>query len=136
MTDNLRVHYDELELGSNQLLTWRGEPFTGTAYETDSNGTVIGDARYVQGLQTGVAHEWSAAGQLLSECAYEYGSKDGLCRRWYKNARPECEAEYRFSIKVREKCWSADGELVKDWALPPEDPQWALIPLLEKRFRH
>jgi len=122
MKDDPHVQYDELELGGDQLLMWRGHPFTGTAYETDPAGTVIGDARYVQGLQTGAAHE--------------NGSKHGLCRRWYENSQLESEAEYRFSIKVREKCWSADGMLVKDWSLPHNDAQWALIALLERRFQH
>jgi antitoxin component YwqK of YwqJK toxin-antitoxin module len=133
--EDSRVPYDELELGGDQLLMWRGHPFTGTAYETDPTGTVIGDARYVLGLKKGVAHEWTAAGDLVSECAYDYGSMHGLCRRWYQNGQPESEAEYRFSIKVREKSWSANGPLVKDWSLPNDDSQWALIALLEKRFR-
>jgi len=134
MTDNLRVHYDELVLGDDQLLMWCGHSFTGTAYETDSTGRVISDAHYLQGLQSGAAHEWSATGRLLSECAYENGSRHGLCRRWFENGQLECEAEYRFSIKVSEKCWSADGMPLKDWSLPQDDSQWALIKLLGARF--
>jgi antitoxin component YwqK of YwqJK toxin-antitoxin module len=136
MTNNVRVQFDDLTVDDDQSLSYQGKPFTGIAYETNSAGIVVSEAGYDSGLQAGVTREWDHSGHLLSESYFAQGSKHGTSKQWHNNGHLESESEYSCSIKTRERVWDTQGRLLKDWALPENDEQRALIKLLEKRFGH
>jgi len=136
MTIDVRVQFDDLTVEDDQSLSYQGIPFTGVAYEANDNGVVISESSYENGLQKGVTREWNSSGRILTESYFDQGSKHGISKRWHENGQLESEAEYIYSIKVRERDWDRQGRLLRDWNLPENDEQRALIDLLAKRFGH
>jgi hypothetical protein len=50
MTGMPRVDFDELDLGDNQLITWKGQPFTRVAIEFSPNGKSCSEAPHLEGV--------------------------------------------------------------------------------------
>ena len=67
MTELPRVDFEELDLGDNQLMFWKGKPFTGIAVEFFSDGTLQSEVHHLNGLEHGSNREWDASGRLRKE---------------------------------------------------------------------
>jgi hypothetical protein len=62
----LRVPDAELEFGPDLVMHYRGQPFTGIAFDVMEDGT-RSELSYVDGLQHGPARDWDASGPLRAE---------------------------------------------------------------------
>lgn len=123
-----RVPFDELDLSSDSnLLTYKGEPFTGIAYELGPNGELVSEVSYVEGQKSGLSKDWSSRGHLLREQSYIFDSLHGLSREWHDDESPKRESHYELGICTREREWRQNGELVRDFVLGEENPQFVTL---------
>ena len=100
---------------------WHGEPFTGVAFE-ESNGRVVEELSFVDGIQHGVAREWYPSGRLRVEWHYYRNVRHGISREFDENGRLASEAVHEYGIKTRERRWEGD-RLVESYELPADDPR-------------
>lgn len=102
MKTNPRASFDELTLGDDGRHYLHGVPFSGIAYETFDNNTLMSENEFVDGIEQGVAKIWSANGQLL-ECATRWrGVFHGKCSAWTIDGSLVSESWYEFGIKTAE----------------------------------
>lgn len=134
MTDGARqprVPMEELDFDENLVHSWRGRPFTGTAYE-DAGPRGRSELTFCDGLQDGPARDWDASGRLRGESMYRQGVLHGVSREYDEDGRPVSETVHEYSIEVRRRRWARDGRLVESVELGPDSP---LFPMLERHRR-
>jgi antitoxin component YwqK of YwqJK toxin-antitoxin module len=134
MKDMQRVDFDSLQTKADQTIVYQGQPFTGIAVETRSDGTLMCETEFVEGVQNGASREWSTRGQLIAEDTYWNGSKHGICRRWLESGQPASEDTYEYSIKTKHKEWDATGRMIDKWKLSQTDPNFGLLEQLRKSY--
>jgi antitoxin component YwqK of YwqJK toxin-antitoxin module len=128
-----RVNHDELEDGDDGLTRWRAEVFSGVGFELFPNGRVRSEVTYAEGIQSGPTREWYETGVLKTEDMYANGNRHGTSREWYENGKPLRDARYEHSIRVREQTWDRQGNLVIDYQLAKDSPQYGTLELLRRR---
>lgn len=124
----MKVDFDELEPSDDYLsLNYRGQPFTGIAFELDQHGKLLSETSYVDGQKEGIAKEWGPAGIVVREQHYANDTRHGHSREWYESGSLKSEAEYELGICLWEREWTNDGQLVRDFMLNEGDPQFATL---------
>jgi antitoxin component YwqK of YwqJK toxin-antitoxin module len=121
MTDILRVDFEELDLGDDQLICWKGQPFTGVAVEFFPDGVIRGEVSHLNGLRHGLVREWYHSGQLKEESSLWHGGLHGYERIWDEQGRLISETIGEFGIGIAEKKWDEQGRLIRDWHISPTD---------------
>jgi antitoxin component YwqK of YwqJK toxin-antitoxin module len=119
------VDLDDLEIDGCNYAFLDGERFTGTADEKWPDGSVRATQDYVDGMRHGKGREWSQTGQLLLEESFEYGGAEGLSRYWYENGQLKAERFNEYGFRVWHKEWDEAGNLIDDWRLTPDDPNYS-----------
>ncbi len=98
------------------------QPFTGVARHRSAEGSLLSEIEYANGLQHGAARYWYPSGELLGEEYFQRNGRTGLSREWYKNGKPKRETLFEHSIRLREKKWDEEGNLVRDFVLTEDKP--------------
>jgi len=80
----LRVPDSELEFGPDLVMHYRGQPFTGIAFDVVADGT-RSELSYVDGLQHGPARDWDASGRLRAEDFWRTNVRHGVSRTYDEN---------------------------------------------------
>ncbi|MGW5195172.1 toxin-antitoxin system YwqK family antitoxin [Kribbella sp. NPDC004138] len=80
----LRVPDAELDFGPDLVMQYRGQPFTGIAFDVTENGT-RSELTYVDGLQHGPARDWDASGRLRAEDSWRANVRHGVSRTYDEN---------------------------------------------------
>src|SRR4051812_39596017 len=99
----LRVPFDDLSLGEDQLMFLGEQPFTGVAYEDSPAGQTIGETEYANGLPQGLSRTWDEAGQLIEEAGHWGGARHGRARSWDLQGVLRSEETFEFGIRVGER---------------------------------
>lgn len=136
MTDTLRVHLDELDFGDEQLMVWKGKPFTGVAIEYFPDGKLQSEVPHIDGLEHGLKRAWYPSGQLRKEANLWYGSLHGHLREWDEQGRLISEMIGELGVGVAERRWDEQGRLVKDWHIGPTDDLYEILLLKRKKWSH
>jgi antitoxin component YwqK of YwqJK toxin-antitoxin module len=89
-SDTLRVADSELEFDSDLVMHYRGQPFTGVAFERAANGAYC-ELAYVEGLQHGVTREWDAEGRLRATETWDANTRHGVSRTYDDHGSVVCE---------------------------------------------
>jgi antitoxin component YwqK of YwqJK toxin-antitoxin module len=131
-----RVNFEALDMDTEQRMVWQGKPFTGTAIELTSDGKIVGELNFVDGVQDGLTREWSLSGRLIAEEAYSDGSKHGYSRHWFDNGQLSSEQLYEYSIKTKEVVWSNDGNLISKWEISENDQTFSILQMLRQNYAH
>jgi hypothetical protein len=121
MSDLPRVHFDDLDIGQDQLMVWKGQPFTGVAVEFYADGKPCSEVAHVNGLIHGLSRAWYPSGNLREESQLWYGGLHGYERVWDEQQRLVSERIGELGIGVAEKVWDGQGRLIKDWHIGPAD---------------
>ncbi len=92
-----------------------GEPFTGRAVHTSSNGARV-ERNYVVGHAHGVWTTYFPNGNKRSEEIYRVGKKDGSHTLWFDDGQPRLESNYaegrQSGITTH---WNESGEIIRRW---------------------
>jgi antitoxin component YwqK of YwqJK toxin-antitoxin module len=131
----MRVNWDELEdhlINGELLVTYLGKPFTGTAFELYANGQLLGEVNFQEGLRHGVSQGWYPTGQREFENHLEGDVGHGLSQSWYESGQLRSQELYEYGIKLQERVWDEQGNLVKDYSLPTSKYD----SLIKLRLRH
>jgi antitoxin component YwqK of YwqJK toxin-antitoxin module len=127
----LRVPMEELDFDEDLVHSWRGRPFTGTAYE-DAGPRGRSELTFCDGLQDGPSRDWDASGRLRGESMYRQNVRHGVSREYDEAGRLQSEAVHEYSIEVRRRRWDRAGNLVESAELGPDSP---VYPVLERHRR-
>lgn len=122
-----RVNYDELDSPDGVTYSWQGQLFTGTSYELRPNGQLWNEMDFVDGQYHGQMRSWSPSGQLEEETTYYNGVTYGPDREWDEAGRLRREAFIEYSFLVREKKWDENGQLIEEFEIAPDDPNYSLL---------
>jgi antitoxin component YwqK of YwqJK toxin-antitoxin module len=125
MDRTLRVPDDELDLDDNLVATLNGDPFTGTAYEDRSDGS-LSEMSYRDGLQEGLARDVDADGRVAVEAFYREGALHGYERRYGVDGDVDREKYYEYGILIAERVRMAEG-LIEVFTIDPESENYALL---------
>ena len=96
-----RVSMDELTykgIGTNQMMYYESEPFTGIGFQIDENGQLQVEFSYKNG-------------QLRHKVNYKDHLRNGLRQGWYQNGQLRVEENYKDGqlISGSGTCWDEDG---------------------------
>ncbi len=97
----MRINIDDTEFGSDLRYLYEGEPFTGEAVETISEGQVVALSTYRNGLAHGPMFEWYPDGQRKFEGEARDGRAVGVSREWHRNGQ-----------LAEERIFDEEGDLV------------------------
>lgn len=122
----LKVNLDDLYLTDDDIVLYQQKPFTGVSVET-IRGTLIGEESYRNGEKHGSTKEWYSSGVLKLEYCYTRGALDGICREWFENGKLKSERKHELGIRVYEKVWDADGNLIENYQISEEHPYYKLL---------
>lgn len=106
---------------------YEGQPFTGVARERSKDGGLISEIEYADGMQNGLARYWYQSGQLQGEEHFRNNGRTGLSREWYPDGKLKRETDFEYSIRLREKQWDEQGNIVKDYVLTEQDPMFGTL---------
>ena len=138
----IRINRSNLGINHLQQYTYQGEPFIGIAYFTFyKTGQILTEASYYNGLMWGFSRGWHKNGNLEYDRPHENSGDKGLCKIWYSNGVLKKEYFVEESVRIWEKQWNRQGELIRDWTLPEDecDPSYGYlllrrsIPVPEKK---
>jgi hypothetical protein len=136
MTDMPRVDFEDLDLGDNQLITWKGQPFTGVAVEFFPDGTLCSEVPHLDGVRHGLVRAWYPAGQLRKEANLWQGGLHGYKREWDEQGRLISEMIGEIGIGISEKKWDAQGRLLRDWRISPKDSLYSTLQIKREKWGH
>ncbi|PTL78335.1 toxin-antitoxin system YwqK family antitoxin [Vitiosangium sp. GDMCC 1.1324] len=134
MTDLPRVDFEELDIGHEQLIVWRGQPFTGVAVEFFPDGTLCSEVPHLNGVRHGLVRAWHPSGQLRKEANLWQGGLHGYLHEWDEQGRLISEERGELGIGVAEKRWDEQGRLIKDWHISPEDNLYGILQIKRKKY--
>jgi antitoxin component YwqK of YwqJK toxin-antitoxin module len=118
----LIVDDDELFVLEDGTIEWKDRPFTGIAKEFRSDGSVVSEIEYVNGVQQGAARHYHPSGKLYSEDWFVGNSRNGPSHEWNEAGSLVLDAMYEHGILIREKRWNDEGELIEEYAISENDP--------------
>ncbi len=94
--------YSQLEW-KDDVYFLEGEPFSGVARESHSNGKPKGEYPFKDGRFDGVVREWWENGQLSTETHFENGQRHGSNKYWSKEGKLMKEQIYDHDRSVSVK---------------------------------
>ncbi len=134
----IRADFDELDIsedeGGGYLYQLAGKPFTGIAYERSLDGALVSEVPFENGFQAGIARDWYPSGQLAVEENYWNGARHGLAVQWHPNGRLKSEAQYEYSILVKEETWDIAGRAESKFEMQRSDPLYCILELWRERY--
>lgn len=112
-----------------------GKPFTGIAYEVDSNNKMVYYTFYKNGFQHGLNCEFYKNGNLKKEETYIHGLICGKSVSWYENGKVRSISEMELSIPITYQEWDESGNLIKNEKLEMSTDNFKYEMLLDRRER-
>jgi hypothetical protein len=134
MTDMPCVDFDALDLGDEQLVVWKGQPFTGVAVEFFPNGKPCSEVPHIEGVRHGLLRAWHPSGQLREEASLWYKGLHGYERIWDEQGRLVSERIGALGIAIAEKRWDEQGRLIRDWHISPQDSLYSTLQIKRRKY--
>jgi antitoxin component YwqK of YwqJK toxin-antitoxin module len=130
-----KVPIQTLEYPGDGLHYKAGVPFTGVAITRDTHGGWIqAEEEFKDGLVCGIVRTWHALDVLATEEVCAWGVRHGDYREWSESAKLVAEGRYQYGIRVAEKRWDEDGNLVEDYQLKESDPDFKTLSLAKEAY--
>lgn len=106
-----RVHDDELDFDSDQVMHYRGRPFTGVSFAEESDGT-RSELSHRNGLQDGPAHVWYPSGLLMEETQYRENKAHGQELEYDRSGALVRASTLEYGIIVMSTHYGPNGEVI------------------------
>jgi antitoxin component YwqK of YwqJK toxin-antitoxin module len=120
------VRASELDYDGELFFTYRGESFTGVAYE-EVPGKWLSEVSNRDGLQDGVGRDWYPSGMLKSESWYRENTLHGFSREYNEDQVKVSEDAYEYGILIRRTGWDDAGRETDSWTIDPGGPSFARL---------
>lgn len=114
------------------LLLRNGIPFTGTGVFKFPDGRISIESEYVDGLLNGIERRWYQNGVLKMETHLVDNITNGECTEWYKNGELKTFGLYEQGTALSYKEWNEAGELIENYILDQDDPEYKFLERLRK----
>jgi hypothetical protein len=115
-----------LDYDGELFFTYRGEAFTGVAYEEEP-GRWMSEVSYRNGLQDGIGRDWYPSGILKSESWYRENTLHGFSREYSEDGVKVLEKIYEYGILVRRSTWDHAGRETESWNIDPGGKSFARL---------
>jgi antitoxin component YwqK of YwqJK toxin-antitoxin module len=122
----LRVPAEELDYDGDLFYTYKGEAFTGVAYE-EVPGKWLSEVSYRDGLQEGAGRDWYPSGTLKSESWYRENALHGFSREYNEDQVKVLEEVYEYGILVRRTRWDDACRMAGTWVIDPDGQSFARL---------
>ncbi|PHV27789.1 hypothetical protein CSQ93_12610 [Janthinobacterium sp. BJB426] len=123
-----RVDYEALEPSEDYLLMcYAGIPFSGIAFENDTDGVLITETSFIDGQKNGISRQWSVASRLIREEWFALNALHGPAHEWHDNGARKSDGRYELGICILEQVWDAQGTLLKDYRIDEDGAQFATL---------
>ena len=107
-----RIDEEQLDW-DDDVSVLNGVPYTGVGVMYYPDGSLEGEASYVDGFKEGVVREWHPNGKLRTEWFAERGRAEGKVTEWHQNGVVKSVGEYEFGVEIKFDEWDEAGELLQ-----------------------
>ncbi len=122
-----------LDFDENIVFTYKGQLFTGIAYEDDPvHG--LSEISYVDGLQEDPARDWYPSGQLKAEVMFHANSRHGHDREYREDGTLAAETIYEHGVRVSSRTLADDGRVMDRWDISEGSPNFARLQRLRAQY--
>jgi hypothetical protein len=122
----LRVPDSELDYDGELFFTYRGEAFTGVAYE-EVPGKWLSEVSYRDGVQDGAGRDWYPSGALKGESWHRENTLHGFSREYNEAQVKISEEIYEYGILIRRTRWDDSGHEIDSWTIDPSGSSFARL---------
>lgn len=92
-------------------------PFTGISYEEYPSGELWNISVYLDGFRTGLSITFYPSEIIKQEQYFLYGAFHGTIREWSEDSILVKEGFYVLGVKITEKVWDTEGELISEYKI-------------------
>jgi antitoxin component YwqK of YwqJK toxin-antitoxin module len=103
-----RITVDDVDYDDYGRVLHEGRRVDGQVWEIASDGRVISEFTYQDGVQDGPTRLYRPTGELESEQWYDFGSRVRV-RKWHPNGQLSRDETYRGGVLQEARAWAADG---------------------------
>lgn len=121
------VEFSTLGMDEDGRMLEGEELFSGIAVERWPGGELASRMSFLDGIQDGWSRGWHRNGVAESEAFYREGGVVGVRREWYSNGQLKLEAEIEEGTCLWKKEWSETGDLVNNYVLPEDHPEYKML---------
>jgi antitoxin component YwqK of YwqJK toxin-antitoxin module len=105
----MRVMLNEADFNDDDRLTYGGQLFTGVAVEVGSDGVLLAESTYRDGVHDGPGRAFRDDGSVRAEDNYHFGILVES-REWHRNGQLAYEVHNdEFGRMLSEQRWNEDG---------------------------
>ena len=112
-----------------------GKLFTGVAVEYWPNGQLASELHYADGIEDGWSRSWHQNGVPSTETLFIEGCATGRMKKWHPNGQLQLEKEIELGIRLWSKEWDEVGELVTEYLLTEDQPEYSMLQLWRQKER-
>jgi antitoxin component YwqK of YwqJK toxin-antitoxin module len=102
-------------IAGEMLAMYGGEPFTGEAVGHSTDGVLISQSRYRNGILHGFEKRWYLAGSPRSQADYQFGVIHGFERKWDEGGQLVYETECQYGMVLHRRRWDSQGALIDEY---------------------
>lgn len=116
----LRINFDSLsaEFGRDGVTyLWEGKPFTGIAFEEDTEGDLISETSYVNGIQDGFEKRWFSEDRQESYCEIKFNRPHGAFVYWYPSGKIKLEGKSELGSVLFSRKYDETGNLIEEYKI-------------------
>ena len=114
----MEIALSALVMTEDYVFLYKGEPFTGLAYES-YQGLRLSETRYEKGAKQGLARRWyPGTEQLYYELHYAQNTLHGINRKWYENGQLKNESREEYGVTLWRSTWDQQGEQLESYRAP------------------
>ncbi len=118
----LRIKSDDRAINEwGEYYEWQGKPFTGICYELYPNGQLMSEVEVVDGFEDGSVRVWYPSGQLQEDGYAKPGERYSWTKEWFENGKLKSERVSEFHVRLKERVWDEQGNLVSEYERSPQD---------------
>jgi antitoxin component YwqK of YwqJK toxin-antitoxin module len=128
-----RVPLEQLDFDDEQNYLYEGIPFTGVAYEGESDEEGRTETTYADGVQAGLSREWYPSGSLKVQETFDRGVLHGEQRMFREDGSVAAVRQFELGILVRSVDLDELGAVAVRFELDENSPNYRLLQKLRSR---
>jgi antitoxin component YwqK of YwqJK toxin-antitoxin module len=122
-----RVKMTEIDFNDDHSYSYHGRPFTGVAFEQTSEGKLISEIAFVEGVKEGQTREWYTTGAQRFEKNYRYNALHGEGREWLETGRLKKRTLHELGVLLEKDEWDEEGNLIFMYRLTESDSNYKIL---------
>ena len=124
----IRVNENSADIDyDDDLILYKGEPFTGICYEETDDGTLISECIYKKGFPHGITKWWYPSGKPKAILNLHRGLSNGTCQYWHENGQLKEESNAELGVVLSRKKWDTKGNLIEEFKISEDSNNYKFI---------